>query len=239
MMATNRRFSILLGVVLIVLGGLTLAANLVGPLFGWGWWRWMPWRLWPLLVVSLGLLLVLSPFSTRGKPGLGGLFFPGMPILTTGTILLFASVFNAWDVWAWLWPLEVLSVAFSFLFAALYMRNTWLLIPAIIIGANGLLFQFCALTGWWGVWAVLWTIEPLSVGLALLAVNLKYRRKGLLIAGLILCGVAAFGLVLMTAVLPEWWVLNLLGPVLFIGVGLILLLANGRSRPALRESMPE
>jgi hypothetical protein len=35
--------------------------------------------------------------------------------------------------------------------------------------------QFCALTGLWNAWAVLWTVEPLSVGLSLLAVSAKTR----------------------------------------------------------------
>jgi hypothetical protein len=177
--------------------------------------------------------------TTRNRRGLGGLFIPGIPILTTGAILMFTSVFNAWGAWEWLWPLEVLSLAAGFMLAALYMRNIWLLIPAIIIGANGLLFQFCAATGWWEIWAILWTIEPLSVGLALLAVYMARRTKGLLIGGLILCSVAAFGLILMTAILPEWWILNLFGPALFIGVGVILLLGGIGRRPVFREAVSE
>ncbi|NIV37763.1 MAG: hypothetical protein GWN58_52620, partial [Anaerolineae bacterium] len=65
---------------------------------------------------------------------------------------LLASVFNVWSVWAWLWPMELISLAMGFLFAAIYMRLIWLIIPATIIGLNGMVFQFCAITGLWHWW---------------------------------------------------------------------------------------
>jgi hypothetical protein len=92
---------------------------------------------------------VLPPLAVRGKRGLGALFIPGMPTLATGLILLLASVFRRWDVWAWLWPLEVLALAAGFLVAAIYTRVIELVIPAIIIGLNRLLLQFCTVTGLW------------------------------------------------------------------------------------------
>ncbi len=226
----NKNSSVLLGILLIVAGGIALMANLAGTLFGWGILWWVPWRLWPLLVIAGGLFFVVPPFTARDKPGMSGLFVPGLPILATGFISLLASVFGAWGIWARLWPLEVLSVALAFLLMAFFMRNIWLLIPAIIVGANGLLFQFCALTGWWEIWAIMWTIEPLSVGLALLAVYLGARKKGLLIGGLILCGVGIVGMTGMTALMPEWGVINLFGPLMLIFVGMLLLFVRGRPR---------
>jgi len=220
----SKRFSILVGLVLILMGSLSLAFSLVMPML-----EMSVWRLWPMILVGMGLLFVLPPFLVRGRRGLGGLFIPGAPILTTGGLLLFASIFNAWEAWEQLWPLEMLALAVGFLFAAVYMRNVWLLIPAIIIGVNGALLQFCALTGWWSVWAALWTIEPLSVGLSFLVVSVGKRSAGLFIAGLILCGLAGTGLMGMTAILsagaflPGRWVINLAGPILFILVGLLLI----------------
>jgi hypothetical protein len=220
----NRWFSILVGTMLILIGGLALALNLVMPMLGLDMWYWGSWRLWPLVVISGGLFFVLPPFLVRGRRGLGGLFIPGLPILTTGCILLYNSVFDAWGAWEWLWPLEVLSLAMAFLFAAIYTRVIWLLLPAIVIGANGLLLHYCALTNMWEVWAVLWTIEPLSVGLSFLLITLKHRSAGLFIAGLILCGIAAMGLIGMTAIFPGWVLINLLGPAIFIFIGLLVIL---------------
>jgi hypothetical protein len=220
----NKRLSIVVGIALILMGTLAVVFNLAVPMLGLNVWRWGAWRLWPLLVVALGLLLVVSPLCVRGKRGLGGLFIPGVPILTAGGILLYASTFDAWGAWARLWPLEALAVAAGFLFAAIYMRSIWLITPAVIIGANGLVLQFCTLTHLWEMWAVLWTVEPLSVGLSLLVISAGQRSAGLFMAGLVLCSLAGGGLIGMTAIMPQYGYLNLLGPVLLMLVGLSLLI---------------
>lgn len=238
----NKRVSTLVGLFLILMGGLLLLSNVVLPLFGIRSWYWSVWRLWPMVVVSVGAFFMLIPLMWPRKRGLGAFFIFGAPVLATGGILLFTSVLNVWDAWTWLWPVEVWSVALGFALAALYMRNVWLMIPAIIIGMNGLLFQFCALTGWWEVWSVLWTIEPLSVGLALLFVHFFKHRPGLLVAGTILCGIAAVGLMGMlglVALRPGWWVLNMIGPAMLVVTGVMLLLSNARPRLNLRESVSE
>ena len=237
----NKRVSTLVGIFLILLGGMALLFNIALPMLGIRW-HWGIWRLWPMIVVGLGAFFMLIPFLWPHKRGLSAFFIPGAPVLATGGILLFTSVFNVWGAWEWLWPVEVWSVAVGFALAALFMRNVWLMIPAIIIGANGLLMQFCALTGWWEVWAVLWTIEPLSVGVALLVAYARKRRSGLLVAGTILCAIAAFGLMGMLAVVairPGWWVLNMVGPVMLIGIGLVLLFSHVLHRPVLRDAVSE
>ena len=235
----GRRFSFLVGGMLILIGALSLAFTLVMPMLGRGVWMWGAWRLWPLLVVAGGLLFVVSPLLARGRRGLGGLFIPGVPILTTGGILLYASVLDAWQAWEWLWPLEILAIAMGFLLAAIYMRSIWLLFPVIIVGANGALLQFCALTGLWESWAVLWPVEPLAVGLAFLIVNLRRRSRGLFIAGMIMCVIAAMGLIGMTAVFPRWVLINALGPAVLLLVGLLMLVNNLVRRPAAPEPVTE
>jgi len=235
----GKRFSSLAGGTLILIGALSLAFTLVGPMFGASVWMWGAWRLWPLLVVALGLLFVVSPLLARGRRGLGGLFIPGVPILTTGAILLYASILDAWHAWEWLWPLEILAIAMGFLLASIYMRSIWLLFPAIVVGANGALLQFCALTGLWESWAVLWPVEPLAVGLAFLIVNLRRRSKGLFIAGLIMCVIAAMGLIGMTAVFPGWVLINALGPAVLLLVGLLMLVNSLVRRPAAPEPVTE
>jgi hypothetical protein len=218
----DRKSSILVGGALVLLGVLLLLLSGVASLLGFNLLGFVA-RFWPLIVVGVGLLFVIPPFLVRGQPGLGALFIPGFPILTTGAILLLASVLNAWSVWGWLWPMEVTSVAMGFLFAAVYARVIWLVIPAIIVGLNGLTFQFCAITGLWGWWSVLWTVEPLAVGLALLVVGAGTRTSGLTLAGLILCGVAGAGLLLMLVILGGGWLLGVLGPGVLILAGLAVL----------------
>ena len=232
----NRRVSLFVGVILIAMGLLAMVITVGLPVLGLNVWNvFSVRRYWPLTVIGVGVGFVLPPFLYRDRRGLGGLFIPGLPILATGGILLFASVLNWWRAWSWLWPLEVLSVAAGFAWAAIHLRVIWLMIPAMIIGANGLLFQFCAITGLWDVWAVMWTIEPLSVGLSLLLIGALKRRSGLMTAGMLLCGIGGVGLVGMSAILSvtwlaSWmWVLRFTVPVALV-LGGVLMLLWGLSR---------
>ena len=226
----NNKCTPFIGIALILVGALALAANLAVPILGREVCRYLAMRFGPPVVVGLGLALMLLPLLARGQRGWGALFIPGMPVLTAGGILLFTSNFHVWGAWEWLWPLEVLSLALGFLFAAIWMRSIWLLIPTIIVGANGVVFQFCALTGLWGAWAVLWTIEPLAVGLALWLVGAAKRLDGLFLAGTILCGLGGMGWVGMTLIVPSGRLISLAGLVVLIGVGFVLVVRAAASR---------
>jgi hypothetical protein len=230
----DRRTLLIVGIGLIVLGGLSLALSVGASLLGFNPLSFV-WRLWPAIVMGAGLGLVVPPFLVRGKRGLGALLIPGFPILTVGGLLFLASVLDAWSIWSWLWPMLILSLAMGFVFAGIYMRLVWLLIPAIIIGLNGLMFQFCAITGLWHWWSVLWTIEPLAVGLALLVPGLLKGVPGLTTAGSILCGVAGAGFMLMLTVLGAWLPIALVGPALLVVAGLAVL-GWAFLRPALRPN---
>ena len=234
----EKRFSSVAGVSLILLGALALVVNMILPSMGINFWEWTIGRFWPLAIIGLGWIFVLIPLLVRGWRGLGGFFIVGMPILATGGILFLTNFFGWWDMWEWLWPLEVLSLALGFLFAALYMRVAWLVIPAIIIGMNGLVFLSCAITGLWEMWAVLWTVEPLAVGLALIAVSLIKQSNGVFVAGLILCAVAGIGFLLMSGILvatvawPWLWLIKLAVPAFLIFTGALVLGLNVLRRPS-------
>ena len=218
----DRKGLLLLGSALVVLGVLSLLGTGLLALFGLN-----PGllilRLWPLAIVGLGLLFVVPPFRVRDRRALGAHFIPGFPILMVGAILTLASVLDFWGIWEYLWPMLIISLASGFLFAAIYTQLIGLLVPAIIIGLNGLVFQFCALTGLWDWWSVLWVIEPLAVGLSLLAINAKVQSRALSIVGLSFCGLAGFGFLLMITVLGAWWPVWLLAPALLILAGIVLL----------------
>lgn len=223
----SKKLSLITGICLILFGGLVLAGNFVFPALGirFRWWKF--WQLWPVIVLSIGLLINAIPFLARGKRGWGVLFIPGIPILVTGGILLFCSIFDAWSAWEFLWPLEPLSLGLGFTFAALWMRVAGLTFPAIIIGLNGLVLAFCNSTGWWEAWSVLWAIEPLAVGLALLVLGVRKSNKALVAIGLGLCGfavVAAFGMSVL--MLTGWWAFRLIWPLMFIFVGVAVILVG-------------
>jgi len=184
-MKVERSLSLIFGVALVAIGAISLVGNTLLVM--------QAWRLWPLTVIIAGIALCIPGFFGLKRRGFGSFFIPSIPVLTTGGILLFASLFNRWNVWEIAWPLEVLGLAVGFTLAAIFMRVVGLAIPAMIIGVNGLMLAFCNLTGLWGSWAILWPIEPLSIGLGLLIVGVVKRSSGTKLAGLILTGIAGGG----------------------------------------------
>lgn len=184
-MKFERSLSLIFGLALVAIGGLSLLGNTLLAM--------QAWRLWPLTVIVAGIALTLPGFFGLKRRGFGSFFIPGIPVLTTGGILMFASLFDRWNVWELAWPLEVLGVALGFALAAMFMRVAGLAIPAMIIGVNGLILAFCNLTGLWSAWAILWPFEPLSIGLGLLILGVLNRSAGTKLAGLILTGLAGAG----------------------------------------------
>ena len=231
-MNMKRKTSNSTGLILIILGGLALLNATIFPLLGWDF---SLWRFWALGVAAIGLAFVAVPFIFPEQPGLKALFIPGVPILVVSSLLLMGSLFRAWGVWEYLWPTVILGLAVGFLATSVFQRNIWLMIPAIIIGINGLIFQFCAITGWWDAWAILWTLEPLAVGLALLVASGGKRLK-LMWSGLILCGISVATFSLMSLVLTSWG--GVVGAALLIIVGAGLL-ARERMPILLKEKSPD
>ena len=229
----NKTASFVIGLGLILVGGLALFGTILLPVAGWGFG--MIVRItWPLLIVGVGVAFVLPALLATGGSGLGGLFIPGLPVLATGAILFFTSAFDQWAAWRYLWPVEVLAVGLAFLLAAWKLRVIWLVIPGLVGFLNGVLLQFCAITGWWAVWAVLWTIEPLSLGLAFLLIGLARKLPVFLALGLSFCafaGVAFLGMVF--TLMGGWRLLAIFWPGLLILAGLGLLALGLARRPTL------
>lgn len=214
----NKFATLFFGIILVVVGGLALAGNLLGSMF------WAGFRAWPLLVVAAGLAFILPPLLAPRQRGLGGLFVPGLPVLVAGGILLAASVLDRWDIWARAWPLEVLALGLGLLLLGIWLRVVWMVIPAFLVLGNGLALLFCAITGQWHLWRLFWTIEPLALGLAFLVVGLFNRSKVFVILGLSFSGFAilAFALMAMIA-FSVTWLLGIAGPALLVAAGLAFL----------------
>src|SRR5450759_725032 len=226
----QKKTSLLFGVTLILLGVLALAGNLLMRAVGGG--ILLGFRAWPIFVVGAGLLFCLPPFIFSKIHGLSGLFIPGIPTLTTGFLLFFASISGNWSVWATLWPLEVISVGLGFVLMAIFLKVPWLLIPASIVGMNGLVLQFCAATGLWSSWAVLWTMEPFAVGLPLLLIGMFKKIDGAKMAGIILCGFAGLAFAAMTSLLvTSFWITRLIGPGIVLALGILLVLSALLKKP--------
>jgi hypothetical protein len=227
----EKKASLFIGIFLLVLGALALAGNVLltaSSVAAFG-----SYRLWPLAVIAAGLLFVMPPFFFPRVRGLGGLFVPGLPVLTTGAILLLCSLTGNWALWAILWPLEVLAVALSFLFMAIWMRIIWLLIPSFLIFFIGAALGFCALTGLWAAWAVLWVVVPLALGLAFLVIGLTRHFRYLAVVGGGFCALAGLGVAASSFIPTHIWLVRLIGPVFVMALGMIslaLAFAGGRRK---------
>jgi serine/threonine protein kinase len=100
----------------------------------------------------------------------GGIIFVNLVLIWLG------GIFGV-KVWSHAWPLEIVAVGvlLSALMAAL--ANPWMLVPAGIVMGNGLLFASYAATGWWKFWTYFWPLEPLLVGLSIVAPFLLVRQN--------------------------------------------------------------
>jgi hypothetical protein len=88
-----------LGIVLISIGGLYLAAQWFGFDVG---------HLgWPFLVILPGAALVGA--AAWGDRSFASLAVPGSMVITTGLMLLVQNTFNLWETWAYAWSLLIIG----------------------------------------------------------------------------------------------------------------------------------
>jgi hypothetical protein len=219
----HKNSSLLFGITLVILALLALGGTLLGRIAGSGV---SAFQNWPLAVIGGGLLFCIPPFIFGKNRGLGGLFIPGVPVLTTGLLLFAASVTGNWGLWGIFWPLEVVGVAVGFLMAAIFLRVAWLTLPASIVGFTGLALQFSALTGLWEAWAALWTVVPFSVGLPLLLIGIFQKMDGVKLAGMIVLAFAGLAFAVMAAIIGSSSpIITIGGPILILVVGVLLILS--------------
>jgi hypothetical protein len=215
-MKSERLFNLIAGITLLAIGVIALAGNVFLSTKAW--------KLWPIIIVLAGIGLTIPGFFGISRRGFGSFFIPGIPVLTTGGILLYASLTNNWGIWAVAWPLEVLGLALGFALAAIYMRVPGLAIPAFIIGINGAMLAFCAVTGLWQSWAILWPIEFLSVGLGLLVLGIANNSAGVKTAASVLFTIAGGGFFITSfiSVFNTSSILKFVVPVMLLITGVLL-----------------
>jgi hypothetical protein len=214
-MKSEKLFNLIAGITLIAVGVIALAGNIFLSTKAW--------RIWPVIIVLAGIGLTIPGFFGIWRRGFGSFFIPGIPVLTTGGILLYASLTDNWEVWVVAWNLEVLALALGFALSAVFMRVPALAIPAFIVGINGLMFAFCAVTGLWESWAILWPIEFLAVGLGLLTLGIANGSAGVKTAASILFTIAGGGFFISTFISTfNTTVLKFAVPVMLLLTGILL-----------------
>jgi serine/threonine protein kinase len=115
-----------------------------------------------------------------GKRGVGMAILGTLGLLAGGNMLavMLGMLTNDWTIFGHGWPMEVLWVAVG-LCAILYAsRAPWLMVPISLILGNGFIFAYCAITGWWHHWALLWMLEPFFlIGSIVVARHLASRGE--------------------------------------------------------------
>jgi hypothetical protein len=134
---------------------------------------------------------------------MGLLYIAAAPIIATGILLLISMTTGRWFLWVRWWPIELLSTALGFAIAALYAREAWLSVPAIFLGVNGGLFLFNMWYGQWYLWKVLWIVQPLTLGLALLFVGVRKHSAVTFGFGTALSLMAMFFSMMMTPIFHD------------------------------------
>jgi hypothetical protein len=228
----SRIATLSIGASFVLFGSLILGWNALSTFFG------LPapalWRLWPLVPAGLGLSLILPPLQARREPGLGALFVVGLPLVAIGGIGLLGSAFGAGFAWSSFWPQILIAFGLALGLAARWLRAVWLILPALFFGLMGAALQFTALTGWWGAWAVLWAVVPLSLGLGLAGIGQVHGSTGLRVAGLFIGAFAVIMALGVGAIVSgQWGLIN-------FAAALVLIIAGGalagwgllRARPA-------
>jgi len=225
----THKFSFISGLFLIIAGGLLSAYNILASAMGLDL---AAWRLTPATVAIVALLFVLPPFFNPRHPGLAGLFIPGMPILAVSVLLLASQIVTPGFIWSRFWPMIIVALAIGFGLLGVFLRNIWLAVPAALTLALSIGLQISAVTGWWWLWAGLWALLPLALGLTLLGIGLVRRNAGLRLAGgilMLIFGTAGTGLVLLALLL--WQAAGVVLGVGFSLAGLWLLWVAFVQRP--------
>lgn len=163
--------------------------------------------------VYVGTLLVLF-----------GLFF--LLAGSSGPLLKLTTRFSSG--WAAFWPLLILLAGVAFLLPLAIWRDrrqelAGLAIPGIILLVNGLMLQVQNLSGHWDSWAYAWALEPVAVGLGLLAMYyMGHRSEGLLVAAGIVGGSGLLFFFIFASAFGG--IFRWVGPLALIGAGALVIL---------------
>jgi len=88
-----QRRNVVGGVILIIIGALLLASQILPHLFFW--------LSWPFIIIGVGALFIIAAAIS----GAGGLAIPGCIIGGIGFILFYQNFTGNWESWAYMWTL--------------------------------------------------------------------------------------------------------------------------------------
>jgi hypothetical protein len=155
------------GLMLILLGGFFLAAQLMPEIFGYIYW--------PFFIIGVGGAFLLAALLTRT----GGLAIPGCIVGGIGAILYYQATSGDWDSWSYIWTLIPGFVGVGVIIAGLLSRerphfDTGGLI-LIAISAMGFLI-FGGVFGLALDVSVLWPVFLIGIGVITL-ISAVFKRR--------------------------------------------------------------
>ncbi len=165
----HKRSSIIIGTILILVGFLFLVIQLFPGLafsldIG---------QQWPLIIVSVGILLILS--AIFGSPTLA---IPGSIVSGVGGILYVQNLTNTWSSWAYIWTLIPGFVGIGLLLAGLLghqRRVSWREGSRLLLISAVLFFVFGAFFNGLGGLGRYWPIILIGLGLWMLLPRRRQR----------------------------------------------------------------
>ena len=105
------RGRLFIAILLLVVGGILLAGNLLP-----GWTRLVSWPV-VFFILALGFFLPAAVWSEQRR-GLAGMLIPGAIMLGLGLIFTYTVASGDWGAWAYLWALIPASVGLGLMLAA-------------------------------------------------------------------------------------------------------------------------
>jgi hypothetical protein len=155
----HKRSSIIVGIILILVGVLFLLAQLFPSLAI----NLNISQQWPLIIVSVGGLLLLS--ALLGTPSLA---IPGSIVAGIGGILYVQNLTNTWDSWAYIWTLIPGFVGIGMLISGLLghrRRSMWREGSRLLLISFVLFFVFAAFFNGLGSFGRYWPVLLIVAGL--------------------------------------------------------------------------
>jgi len=128
-----QRASIGLGILLLILGGVAFATQVLQVTISFG--------SWPLYVIVPGLILLVVGLAIGQEPGLG-LAIAGSIVTTTGLVLLYQDATGQWASWTYAWALVAPgSVGVGMLLSGIVSgRQDWIANGARVFATGIVLF---------------------------------------------------------------------------------------------------
>ena len=162
-MDRQKRRSLVIGLVLVLLGVWFLAVQFVP---GFGNWIDLEWS-WPLLIVGVGVFLLLFGILA-GAPGMA---VPAVIVSGIGGILYYQSATGDWTSWSYLWTLIPGFVGVGVILAGLLggnFRGSLSEGGGLIIISLILFAIFTSIMGGWNLLGDYWPVLLILLGLWLL-----------------------------------------------------------------------